>query len=82
MNSITDLNELFFSFLFYVKTWHDQFLVWNTTEYDEILELALPVEDVWFPDVNIANRYFLKYTLNLCASCSTLVKPTVKRFNL
>ena len=45
-----------YSYNFAPKTWKDENLVWNETEYNGIWGLTLSVEDVWIPDVNIANR--------------------------
>ena len=66
MNCITDLNEMIVFILMGLKIWKDEFLVWNVTEYGGISVLTFPVEDVWIPDVNIANRYISNYKLDLC----------------
>ena len=50
-------SELFFKKTCILQSWQDEFLVWNATKYPTVWGLTFPVEDVWTPDINIANRF-------------------------
>ena len=78
--SMNNQNRFYFSISVGAKIWKDEFLVWNVTEYGGISELTLPVEDIWIPDVNIANRYISNHKLDFCTFYSTFVKLRAKYF--
>ncbi len=40
----------------FFQSWQDEYLVWDETLYPTVWGLTFPVEDVWTPDVNVANR--------------------------
>ncbi|XP_043935398.1 5-hydroxytryptamine receptor 3B [Protopterus annectens] len=37
----------------YRQLWKDEFLVWNSSEFDGITEISVPLNDVWVPDIVI-----------------------------
>jgi hypothetical protein len=45
---------LFFLF-FFLQYWYDEFLMWNSSEYN-IKETVCVAEDIWLPDFGISNR--------------------------
>ncbi|XP_021488980.1 5-hydroxytryptamine receptor 3B [Meriones unguiculatus] len=39
--------------LWYREVWNDEFLSWNSSLFDEIQEISLPLSDIWAPDIII-----------------------------
>ncbi|XP_075403938.1 5-hydroxytryptamine receptor 3B [Tenrec ecaudatus] len=39
--------------LWYREVWDDEFLSWNTSMFDEISEISLPLSAIWAPDIII-----------------------------
>ncbi|XP_049634368.1 5-hydroxytryptamine receptor 3B [Suncus etruscus] len=42
--------------VWYQEVWEDEFLSWNSSLYDEITEISLPLSVIWAPDIFI-NEY-------------------------
>ncbi len=42
---------------YYVQIWHDEFLMWEPQDYDNITQLAVPFGNVWSPEFSVSNRY-------------------------
>lgn len=41
------------NFLFHVKQWIDEFLVWNPEDFDDVRQISIPTANVWVPDILI-----------------------------
>ncbi|KAG8518982.1 5-hydroxytryptamine receptor 3B, partial [Galemys pyrenaicus] len=39
--------------LWYREVWDDEFLSWNSSLYDDIIEISLPLSAIWAPDIII-----------------------------
>ncbi|KAM6158594.1 5-hydroxytryptamine receptor 3B [Rhynchocyon petersi] len=39
--------------IWYREVWDDEFLSWNTSMFDEIREISLPLSSIWAPDIII-----------------------------
>jgi hypothetical protein len=39
-------------------SWADDRLVWNASDYDDISEITLPVENIWTPDIVLQVKNF------------------------
>ncbi|XP_006890931.1 PREDICTED: 5-hydroxytryptamine receptor 3B [Elephantulus edwardii] len=39
--------------IWYREVWNDEFLSWNTSVFDEIREISLPLSAIWAPDIII-----------------------------
>ncbi|XP_077999745.1 neuronal acetylcholine receptor subunit alpha-7-like [Glandiceps talaboti] len=37
-------------------TWHDEFLIWNVTEYGNIDYTYIPISELWIPDITLYNN--------------------------
>ena len=48
------LKELIFIVLF-IQQWNDALLHWNPEDYDGLLKIMVPPEDVWIPDIVLYN---------------------------
>uniref|UniRef100_A0A8C5PTH8 5-hydroxytryptamine receptor 3B n=1 Tax=Leptobrachium leishanense TaxID=445787 RepID=A0A8C5PTH8_9ANUR len=46
-------NQKLTTSIWYRQIWKDEFLAWNSTEFDEIEEISLPLSAIWVPDIVI-----------------------------
>ncbi|CAL1291210.1 unnamed protein product [Larinioides sclopetarius] len=42
---------------FFYQKWHDQYLMWDPTEYDDLDQLIIPSSEVWKPDLSVYAGY-------------------------
>ncbi|XP_036047554.1 5-hydroxytryptamine receptor 3B isoform X3 [Onychomys torridus] len=52
--------------IWYQEVWNDEFLSWNSSLFDEIQEISLPLSAIWAPDI-IINELFscVSYSVDL-----------------
>ncbi|KAM4652045.1 5-hydroxytryptamine receptor 3B [Discoglossus pictus] len=46
-------NQKLTTSIWYRQMWKDEFLAWNSTQFDGITEVSLPLTDIWVPDIAI-----------------------------
>ena len=67
--NINDAQQTMTSSVSIEITWHDKALSWNTSDYDGVEMVEMPVDSVWTPHVSISNSLDKK---NLLADVSTV----------
>ena len=40
----------------FTQEWHDDFLAWNESNYDDLIHFVVPATTVWLPDIGFKNR--------------------------
>ena len=43
----------------FAQEWHDDFLAWNESNYDDLIHFVVPATTVWLPDIGFKNRCLL-----------------------
>uniref|UniRef100_A0A0M3J0D5 Acetylcholine receptor subunit alpha-type des-2 (inferred by orthology to a C. elegans protein) n=1 Tax=Anisakis simplex TaxID=6269 RepID=A0A0M3J0D5_ANISI len=43
-----------------IERWHDEFLFWEPSDYDNMSELRLPTDAIWLPDTTLYNSLVMK----------------------
>ncbi|XP_042538648.1 LOW QUALITY PROTEIN: 5-hydroxytryptamine receptor 3B [Dipodomys spectabilis] len=46
-------NQKLKTIVWYHEVWNDEFLSWNSSKFDEIKEISLPLSAIWAPDIII-----------------------------
>nr|XP_012611819.1 5-hydroxytryptamine receptor 3B [Microcebus murinus] len=46
-------NQILKTSIWYREVWNDEFLSWNSSMFDEIREISLPLNAIWAPDIVI-----------------------------
>ena len=70
VQNINDAQQTMTSSVSIDLRWHDKALSWNTSDYDGVEMVEMPVDWVWTPHVSISNSLDKK---NLLADVSTVV---------
>ena len=60
--------------------WHDKALSWNTSDYDGVEMVEIPVDSVWTPHVYISNSLDKKTCLQTCPLWPSLTTALLQLF--
>jgi len=60
--------------------WHDKALSWNTSDYDGVEMVEIPVDSVWTPHVYISNSLDKKTWLQTCPLWPSLTTALLQLF--
>ncbi|KAE9551089.1 hypothetical protein FO519_005704 [Halicephalobus sp. NKZ332] len=77
-----------------IERWHDEFLYWSPSEYNNITEIRLPHDSIWIPDTTLYENLVMKdddsrrllnakLTTNITrkAALVELLYPTIYKFS-
>uniref|UniRef100_A0A2K6BU34 5-hydroxytryptamine receptor 3B n=1 Tax=Macaca nemestrina TaxID=9545 RepID=A0A2K6BU34_MACNE len=58
-------NQILKTSVWYREVWNDEFLSWNSSLFDEIREISLPLSAIWAPDIIINEFMDVERSLDL-----------------
>uniref|UniRef100_A0A3Q0RU34 5-hydroxytryptamine receptor 3A n=1 Tax=Amphilophus citrinellus TaxID=61819 RepID=A0A3Q0RU34_AMPCI len=51
--NVDEKNQVLTTYVWYRQSWKDEFLVWNSEEFDDVKQISIPTANVWVPDILI-----------------------------
>ncbi|XP_030638860.1 5-hydroxytryptamine receptor 3A [Chanos chanos] len=51
--NVDEKNQVLTTYVWYRQQWFDEFLVWNTSDFDGVKQVSIPTANVWVPDILI-----------------------------
>ena len=78
--NINDALQIMTSSISIETRWHDKALSWNTSDYDGVEEVDIPVDSIWVPHVYISNALDAKSLLADTPIVSVYHNGTVQKY--
>ncbi|XP_078282778.1 5-hydroxytryptamine receptor 3A [Rhinoraja longicauda] len=51
--NVDEKNQVLTTYIWYRQIWTDEFLQWDPQDFDDIIQLSIPTENIWVPDILI-----------------------------
>ncbi|XP_055516469.1 5-hydroxytryptamine receptor 3A-like [Leucoraja erinacea] len=51
--NVDEKNQVLTTYIWYRQFWTDEFLQWDPQDFDNIIQLSIPTENIWVPDILI-----------------------------